>query len=173
MRHDRSPTFDARPGWAAEPAEDEEAVVAVLTVLVDASALERAALAARVVWGVEAAEAADLLGMPSAHLLAAGSALQGRLLAAHTAARASSGSAPDEWALERDVEDAVELLLRDHDHPPDPTELVGERRRQVHRRSLVVGAAATLAVGTVAVWGGNAVLGGAASGGPVSDAGPG
>ena len=167
------PVLDARPGWAAEPAGNEETVAAVLTVLVGASPLERAALAARVVWGVEAAEAADLLGMPSAHLLAARSALQGRLVAAHTAARASSGSAPDEWAMERDVEDAVELLLRDHDHPPDPTELVGERRRQVRRRSLVVGGAATLAVGTVAAWGGNAVLGGAASGGPVTTPGPG
>ena len=86
-----------------------------------------------------------------------------RLLAAHTAARAASGWEPAEWALDRDLEDALDLMLADHADPPDAVALVGERHRRVRRRSVVLGTGATLAAGAVAAWFVDAVVTGTAS----------
>ena len=65
-----------------------------------------------------------------------------RLLAAHTAARAAGGWEPAEWALDRDLEDALDVLLTDLADPPDAVALVGERHRRVRRRSVVLGTGA-------------------------------
>ena len=75
-----------------------------------------------------------------------------RLLGAHTAARAAAGWEPAEWALDRDLEDALDLLLADHADPPDAVALVDERHRRVRRRSVVLGTGATLAAGAAAFW---------------------
>ena len=82
-------------------------------------------------------------------LVDADAAVRGRLLAAHTAARAAAGWEPAEWALDRDLDDALDLLLAGPGDPPDAVALVGERHRQVRRRSVVLGAGAALAAAAV------------------------
>ena len=111
--------------------------------------------------------------MPSTTLVDADRALRSRLLGAHTAGRAAAGWEPAEWALERDVEDAVDLLLADHTDPPDAVALVGERHRQVRRRSVVIGTGATLAAAAVGAWFAEGVSTGAASGAAGRPPGPG
>lgn len=144
-------------------ATDDLAVAALLAVVRDAAALERVVLATATVWNLDPAGAADLLGMPPATVRDADLAVRRRLLAAHTAARAAGGWEPAEWALDRDLEEALDLLLDDHSDPPDAVALVGERHRQVRRRSVLLGTGATLAAGAVAVWGVDAVVTGAAT----------
>ena len=144
-------------------APDDAAVVALLPVLRGATALERAVLAAASVWGLDPGAVADLLGMPPAPVRDADLAVRRRLLAAHTAARAGAGWEPAEWALERDLDDALDLLAPGAAEPPDAVALVAERHRQVRRRSVVIGAGAALAVGAVASLGVDAVMTGAST----------
>jgi len=155
------------PGRPEEPAgptsPDDAVLVALAAVVRDAATLERAVLAAGTAWGLGPAAVADLLGMPRANLREADLAVRARLLAAHTAARAAAGREPAEWAVDRDVGDAVDALLTGHDDPTDPVALVGQRHRLVRRRSVVVGAGAALAASGVAAWGADAVLTGEAT----------
>ena len=137
----------------AEP--DEDAVTAAAAGPRRAAPLERAALAAASCGG-SSRPGGDLLGMPSAPCSRHARRCSVDFSGAHRGPGVA-GSEPDEWAIERDLEDALELLLRDHADPPDPAALVGERHRQVRRRSLVVAGTATLAVGTAASWGVDAV----------------
>ncbi len=142
------PSSDLQP-----TAEADDAVLsALLAVVRAASPLERAALAADTVWGVGPGRVADLLGMPSSTVVDADRSVRGRLLEAHAAARAAAGLEPAEWALDRGLEDALDLLLADHADPPDAVALVGERHRQVRRRSVVIGTGAALAAATVGAW---------------------
>lgn len=141
---------------------DEAVVAALVPVVREASPLERAVLAAAGAWGLHPGEVADVLGMPPAPVRDADLAVRRRLLDAHTAARAAAGWEPAEWALDRDVDDALDLLLADHADPPDAVALVGERHRQVRRRSVVLGAGAALGAAAVAAWGLDAVATGAA-----------
>ena len=142
---------------------DDAAVTALLPVLRGATALERAVLAAASLWWLEPGAVADLLGMSPAPVREADLAVRRRLLAAHTAARAGAGWEPAEWALDRDLADALDLLLPGAAEPPDAVALVAERRRQVRRRSVVIGTGAALAVGAVASLGVDAVITGASS----------
>ena len=149
----------ARVGCAARPGHDdldaepvEVVVTALLPVVRRAAPLERAVLAAATVWGLDPGRVADLLGMPPAPVRDADLAVRRRLLGAHTAARAAAGWEPAEWALDRDLEDALDLLLADHADPPDAVALVDERHRRVRRRSVVLGTGATLAAGAAAFW---------------------
>ena len=149
----------ARVGGAARPGHDdldaepvEVVVTALLPVVRRAAPLERAVLAAATVWGLDPGRVADLLGMPPAPVRDADLAVRRRLLGAHTAARAAAGWEPAEWALDRDLEDALDLLLADHADPPDAVALVDERHRRVRRRSVVRGTGATLVAGAAAFW---------------------
>ena len=149
----------ARAGGAARPGHDdpdaepvEVVVTALLPVVRRAAPLERAVLAAATVWGLDPGRVADLLGMPPAPVRDADLAVRRRLLGAHTAARAAAGWEPAEWALDRDLEDALDLLLADHADPPDAMALVDERHRRVRRRSVVLGTGTTLAAGAAAFW---------------------
>jgi hypothetical protein len=177
-RHRPSPptAHDPRPA-PADPhftAEEDDAVLAALLAVVHGAApLERAVLAADTVWGVDPGRVADLLGMPSATVVAADRAVRARLLEAHTEARASAGREPAEWALDRDLADAVDLLLADHTDPPDAVALVGERHRQVRRRSVVMGSGAALAAVAVGAWFVKGVATGTASGAAPTPPGPG
>ena len=172
----RAPATGPTPAdaWALSDASspDDESVAALVRVLLTAAPLERAVLAATAQWDSRADETADLLGMPPGAVRDVESAVRTRLLAAHTKARAASGWAPAEWQLEGDLTDAVDLVLRGDDDPPDPAELVDTRRRQVRRRSLVLGAACALSVGAVGVWGVREVSRGAASGQVAARPGP-
>jgi hypothetical protein len=142
---------------------DDLGVAALLPVVRHAVPLERAALAAATVWGLDPGRVGDLLGMPPATVRDADLAVRRRLLAAHTAARAAAGWEPAEWALDRDLDEALDLLLDDLTDPPDVAALVGERHRQVRRRSVLLGTGATLAAGVVTAWVVDAVLSGATS----------
>ncbi|HYN66196.1 MAG TPA: antitoxin Xre-like helix-turn-helix domain-containing protein [Ornithinibacter sp.] len=145
-----------------DPPPDE--VLAALTAAVRAAApLERAVLAAGTAWGLDPSALADLLGMPPATLREADRAVRARLLSTHTEARADAGWEPAEWALDRDVAATVDALLVGHEDPPDAVALVGERHRQVRRRSVVLGTGAALASTAVAAWAVDAVVTGAAS----------
>ena len=146
---------------AADP--DDAVVAALLAVVRGATPLERAALAGATVWGLDPGRVADLLEMPSATVVDADRAVRRRLLEAHTAGRATAGWEPAEWALDRDLEDALDLLLADHTDPPDAVALVGERHRQVRRRSVVLGTGAALAAAAVGAWVVDAVATGATS----------
>ncbi len=158
---------DHRPTRAADldPTGDaDDAVLAALLVVVrGATPLERAALAGATVWGLDPGRVADLLELPPATVVDADLAVRRRLLEAHTAGRAAAGWEPAEWALDRDVDDALDLLLADHTDPPDAVALVGERHRQVRRRSVVLGTGAALAAAGLGAWVIDAVATGAAS----------
>ena len=125
---------------------------ALLDVLRSATPLERAVLAARSTWGLEPDEVAGRLGMPSATVRDAASGLRARLGRAHAAARTAQGLPPAEWAVERDVEDAVGTLLAAHRDPPDPAALVDAGDTSPRRRSLVLGGAALAATRAAAWW---------------------
>ena len=160
----------ARAGGASRPGHDHHdldpddvAVTALLPVVRRATPLERAALGAATVWGLDPGRVADLLGMPPAPVRDADLAVRRRLLGAHTAARAAAGWEPAEWALDRDLEDALDLLLADHADPPDAVALVDERHRRVRRRSVVLGTGASLAAGAAAFWFVDGVAAGTAS----------
>ena len=63
----------------------------------------------------------------------------------------AGGAAAAPWTLERDLVQAIDVLLGGLTDPPDPAALVEARVRRVRRRGLVLGvAAATAAVGGVA-----------------------
>ncbi|GAA4411086.1 hypothetical protein GCM10023168_31500 [Fodinibacter luteus] len=152
------------PGVGDTP--PDASVLALVPVLLGATPLERAALVASTAWDLGDDEIAALLGMPSERVRTARESVRGRLLAAHGAARAAEGHPEAEWALDRDLEAALDLVLRGPDDPPDPAELVAARSRRVHRRSVVLGTVGALAVGTAATWGAREVARGAASGAP-------
>ena len=122
-------------------------MAALLPVVRGAAPLERAALAAATVWGLDPGGSPTCSGCRPPPSVDADLAVRRRLLAAHTAARAAAGWEPAEWALDRDLDDALDLLLADHTDPPDAVALVGERHRQVRRRSVVLGTGAALAAG--------------------------
>ena len=128
-----------------------------------ATALERAVLGAGTAWGLDPGRVADLLGMPVQQLRDADASVRRRLLAAHTAARTAAGWEPAPWALDRDLDDALDLLMAGPGDPPDAVALVGERHRQVHRRSVVLGAGAALAAAAATAWGAQSVMTGVSS----------
>ena len=139
---------DDQQGDTSDPVVD-----ALVVVLRGASPLERAAVAAGSVWAMEAPEVASALGVAPRRVDDAAASLHDRLLAAHESARAAQGLLPAAWALERDLADAVDVLLRDVSDPPDPAALVAERTRVVRRRSLLLaGAGALLLAGGGAWW---------------------
>lgn len=159
---------DPRPGpddLAPTADADADAIVlgALLVVVRSATPLERAALGAATVWGLDLGRVADLLGMPAPTVVDADLAVRRRLLDAHTVARAAEGLEPAPWAIDRDLEDALDELLAEHTDPPDAVSLVSERHRQVRRRSVVLGTGAALAAGAVGAWVVEAVATGATS----------
>ena len=141
-----------RPAPGADPDDDDPVLTALEGVLRDATALERALVAAASVWGAGPDEVADLLGMPAADVRERATALRSRLAAAHDTARAAEGLDPADWALDDDLDAVVERLLAGQGDPPDPAALVEDRRRAVRRRSLVTGGAAALAAGAAGWW---------------------
>jgi len=152
-----------RADAAHEDEQGDTVVLAMARVVAEAAPLERAVLAAATVWGLDPGRVADLLEMPPATARDADLEVRRRLLAAHATARAAAGWEPAEWAVDRDLDDALDLLLGEHGDPPDAVALVGERNRQVRRRSVVLGTGATLVTGVVAAWGVDSVVTGAAS----------
>ncbi|WP_377645059.1 hypothetical protein [Oryzobacter terrae] len=145
---------------SALPWEDDEApdevVLAVLDVLAASDPLDRALVAARVVWELRSHEVAHLLGRPHGELAGREAALLERVSVVRTEARARAGlGTGGDWrGRDGDLEDAVTEILRGQGDPPDPTALVTQRSGGVRRRHLVLGgvAAATL-VGTGAAVG--------------------
>jgi hypothetical protein len=171
-RRPRSPA--GAPGVETiDAATSDACVAALLPVLRSATPVERAVLAARASWGLTQDETAGLLVMPPGPARATEDAVRSRLLAAHTAARVREGAMPAEWRFERDLLDAVDLLLGDQDDPPDPAELVGSRRGQVRRRSLLLGGGAAACVAALGGWAVREVGLGAASGRVPTPPGPG
>ncbi len=161
-----TPPEPARPAvpsavpWedASSSGEADPVLLALVATLRAASPLERATLAAHEVWDAGPDEVAHLLDRSPAPVREAATSLRGRLAATHDAARSASGLEPARWAVEHDVSDAVTVLLRDLDEPPDPAALVASVAGRLHRRSLVLGgtaaaglAAAAWAVGTTVV----------------------
>ena len=147
--------------------------MALLPVLRGAAPLERAVLGADTAWGLDPGRVADLLGMPVQEPADANAAVRRRLLAAHTAARTVAGWEPAPWALDRDLDDALDLLMAGPGDPPDAVALVGERHRQVHRRSVVLGAGAALAAAAATAWGAQSVMTGVSSAAAPPPPGPG
>ena len=140
-----APDTASSPGGTpvVTPAWDEPSDDPVHSALADAlraaSPVQRAVVAGHAIWGAEADEVADLLGMPAAEVRAQAAALRDRLGTAHDRAREAEGLFPAPWSLDRDVDDAVAELLRDHGDPPDPAALVADRSRRVRRRTVVMG----------------------------------
>ena len=143
---------EPRDGPDARIDPDDAVGAALLAVVRAADPLQRAALAAATAWGLDPGRVAGLLGMPPSTVHDADTAVRHRLLEAHTTARAAAGWEPAPWALDRDLEDALDLLVADHSDPPDAAALVGDRHRQVRRRSVLLGAGATLAAGAAVAW---------------------
>ncbi len=143
-------------GWApdpwADPDADDPVRTALEAVLREATPLERAVVAAGTVWCAGPDEVADLLGMPVADVRDRATALRRRLTRAHDAARAADGLAPADWALDVDLDAAVDHLLAGQGDPPDPAALVEDRRRSVQRRSVVAGGAAVVAAVALGWW---------------------
>ncbi len=135
---DRDPAV-AAGGETADPVVD--ALVAHLRAL---DPLARALIAGRLLWDLRPEDVARLLHRPAPDLRDRDRALRDGLAATHTTARGDDGPAP--WALDRDLADAVDIVLRDLSDPPDPAALVGDRARRVRRRSLVLGGMAAAAV---------------------------
>ena len=150
------------PG-GTDAASDDLGVSALLPVLRTATALERAVLGVDTAWGLDPGRVADLLGMPVQQVTDADASVRRRLLGAHTSARTAAGWEPAPWALDRDLEDALDLLMAGPGDPPDAVALVGERHRQVHRRSVVLGAGAALAAAAATAWGAQSVMTGVSS----------
>ena len=147
------PDAVSSPGPWTEPDDDDDPVLTALEAAVRAaSPLERALVGARSVWGAGPDEVADLLGMPVGDVRTRAATLHARLVAAHDAARAADGLAPADWALDVDLDGAVEHLLAGQGDPPDPAALVEDRRRSVQRRSVVAGGAAAVAAGALGWW---------------------
>ncbi len=147
------PARPAAPSVApAVPWEDDEApdevVLAVLDALAAAEPLDRALVAAHVVWELRSHEVAHLLGRPHGELAGREAALLARVSAVRAEARARAGlETGGDWrGRDGDLEDAVTEILRGQGDPPDPTALVVQRSGRLRRRHLVLGgvAAATL-----------------------------
>ncbi len=152
------PTAPAVP--SAEPWEDDEepdvVVLAVLDALAAADPLDRALVAAHVVWELRSHEVAHLLGRPHGELAGREAALLARVSAVRAEARARAGleGGADWRGRDGDLEDAVTEILRGQGDPPDPTALVAQRSGRVRRRHLVLGGVAAAAlVGTGAAFG--------------------
>ena len=143
-------------GWApdpwADPDDDDPVRTALEAVLREVTPVERAVVAAGTVWGAGPDEVADLLGMPVADVRDRAATLRGRLTQAHDAARAAEGLEPADWALDVDLDAAVDHLLAGQGDPPDPAALVEDRRRSVQRRSVVAGGTAVVAAAALGWW---------------------
>ncbi len=151
----RAPVAGDDPaGESRDPAGEsgDPVVPALADVLRTATPVQRAVLAGGSWWSLHPAEVATLLGEPVTPVVRGSSALRVRLGRAHEAARVAEGLAPAGWSLDRDLDAAIGLLLEGLDDPPDPGALVEERRLTVRRRSLLVGAAGTLAAGAAGWW---------------------
>ena len=125
---------------------------ALVDALRAAAPLERAVLAARTVWGLEPDEVAGLLGMPSARVRDAATGLRAGLARAHAAARSAQGLGPADWAVERDLDEAIAAVLAGQHDPPDPVALVEDLRRSTRRRSVVVAGVVLAAAGAASWW---------------------
>ena len=150
-------------GEGLDPASDDAVLLALVGAVRAATPFERALLAATATWGLDPGQVAGLLEVPPAQARDTDVGLRARLLTTHTAAREAIGREPAEWALDRDVAEAVDLLLPGRPDPPDAMALVDDRRRQVQRRSVVLGAGAALGAAAVAAWGAQSVVTGASS----------
>ncbi|MFQ6171496.1 hypothetical protein ACK8HX_07815 [Oryzobacter sp. R7] len=137
--------------WDEAGRADDTVVAALGAALADADPLERAVVAADDVWDAGPGEVARLLERPEGPVRDAAAAVRRRLGAAHDTARVAAGLEPGRWALDHDVREAVALLLRDLDEPPDPARLVAGVAARLRRRTLVAGgaAAAGLAAGAL------------------------
>ncbi|QKE82707.1 hypothetical protein [Arthrobacter sp. NEB 688] len=147
---------------------------ALLTALAAEPAWVRARLAAVTLWELvddEVAALAPAGGRASRGgrdggrdgVLGALDDARGRLLAAHRAALASTGSAPADHRAPGDLADLLDRLAASLPGPPAADELVRARQRGVRRRSLVV-------VGALAVTGVGAGTWAMASGSPTPTA---
>lgn len=125
---------------------------ALVDVLRAAAPLERAVLAGRTVWGLEPDEVAGLLGMPSARARDAATGLRAGLARAHAAARGAHGLGPADWAVERDLDEAIAAVLAGQHDPPDPAALVEDLRLSARRRSVVVAGVVLAAAGAASWW---------------------
>jgi hypothetical protein len=157
------PAAAATTGTVTSTVDPEPEVTALVAAVRDATPLERAVLAASSTWGLDADDVAPLAGMPAAPVRAAEVTVRRSLLAAHTGARAREGREPAEWALDRDLAEALDLLLSATTDPPDAAALVGERRRRVRRRTVVLGTGGALAAAAAGAFVLEAVAAGAAS----------
>ncbi|QKE82708.1 hypothetical protein [Arthrobacter sp. NEB 688] len=137
----------ARPAPPADPVHpslrtaatdpDDPVPAALLDALAASTRAERTALAADVLWDGD-------LAPGTAPVLAA---THDRMLAAHRAARAAAGRAPDDARLDADLDDLLLRLARAQPEPPDPAALVDDRTRRGARRTLLLAGAATVAAG--------------------------
>ena len=129
---------------------DDDPVVAALGVAIrSAPPLERAVLAATVLWGCGPGDVAHLLERDRDSITEHAASLDSRLTAAHDSARAAAGLQPAPWGRERDVSAAVDEILRGLSDPPDPAALVADRAGGLRRRTLVTGGVAAAALAGV------------------------
>jgi hypothetical protein len=126
-------------------------VTALCDAIRSAPPLERAVLAATLLWGCGPDEVAHLLGHARDGVERPMASLHARLGTAHDTARAASGLEPAPWSRDRDVAAAVDEILRGVSDPPDPAALVADRAGGLRRRLLVTGGVAALAVAGVGV----------------------
>lgn len=144
------PSLPEDDAWLTDATSPADSLVEALVEQVRGlDPLDRALLAAGRLWGAEAHEVAMLLGLPSADLRRRDRSLRSRLEDAHAAAREQAGMAPAPWALDHDLDAALDVVLRDLTDPPDAAALVGARSRRVRRRTLVAAGASVVALAGV------------------------
>ncbi len=150
-----TPVTTTAPGPGASGgagADDDVVAEALAGALRSLEPLDRVLVAARVVWDASSMEVAALLDLSHTDLAARDATLGTRIAAAHDEARVAAGLAPAPWALERDLDDAVGVLLRGQHDPPDPAALVTDRAGGLRRRRLLVGGVAAAGLAGAGWW---------------------